>query len=150
LDLDSVFTINDPDVIADSIQGETLIINLHNGLYYSTDGSGDEIWRHLQEHQSVAEVIAVLTARYAADPGTIRDEVVAFISELRADGLIIKSKPVPPSPPASESSETGEVLPFAKPVLQRYTDYQELLLLDPIHEVVESAGWPVAKPQAGA
>jgi hypothetical protein len=32
-------------------------------------------------------------------------------------------------------------LSFTHPQLQKYTDMQELLLLDPIHEVEES-GWP--------
>ncbi len=43
----------------------------------------------------------------------------------------------------------GQPAVYVKPVLQRYSDYQELLLLDPIHEVLESAGWPVAKPDTG-
>jgi hypothetical protein len=30
---------------------------------------------------------------------------------------------------------------WAEPVLDKYTDMQELLLLDPIHEV-DDAGWP--------
>jgi hypothetical protein len=36
----------------------------------------------------------------------------------------------------------------AAPVLEKYTDMQELLLLDPIHDV-EEAGWPKARPAAG-
>ena len=36
-----------------------------------------------------------------------------------------------------------------EPVLEKYTDMQELLLLDPIHDV-EEAGWPKAKPGAAA
>jgi hypothetical protein len=32
-------------------------------------------------------------------------------------------------------------LPFVAPVLDKYTDMQELLLLDPIHEV-DASGWP--------
>jgi hypothetical protein len=30
---------------------------------------------------------------------------------------------------------------FVEPALNKYTDMQELLLLDPVHEVSE-AGWP--------
>ena len=35
-------------------------------------------------------------------------------------------------------------LNFEKPVLQKHTDMQELLLLDPIHEIDEK-GWPSKK-----
>jgi len=35
---------------------------------------------------------------------------------------------------------------FAPPVLEVYTDMQDLLLLDPIHDVDETVGWPSPKP----
>ena len=34
---------------------------------------------------------------------------------------------------------------FNAPVLNKYTDMQDLLLLDPIHEV-DATGWPSIKP----
>ncbi len=36
-------------------------------------------------------------------------------------------------------------VPYAPPALETYTDMQELLLLDPIHDVDET-GWPAARP----
>jgi hypothetical protein len=41
-------------------------------------------------------------------------------------------------------------LAFTQPVLEVYTDMQDLLLLDPIHEVDEEAGWPSPKPPGEA
>ena len=40
-----------------------------------------------------------------------------------------------------------ERLSFEAPILHKYTDMQDLLLLDPIHEVDE-AGWPSVKPDS--
>ena len=34
---------------------------------------------------------------------------------------------------------------FQAPSLQKYTDMEEMLALDPIHEVDEEMGWPSAK-----
>jgi hypothetical protein len=39
----------------------------------------------------------------------------------------------------------GKESKFEKPGLQKYSDMQDLLLLDPIHEVDEM-GWPHALP----
>jgi hypothetical protein len=39
--------------------------------------------------------------------------------------------------------------PFEPPVLEQYTDMQDLLLLDPIHEVDEQ-GWPMTQEQQEA
>jgi hypothetical protein len=41
--------------------------------------------------------------------------------------------------PASEMRE------FQPPVLESYSDMQDILLLDPIHEVDDKAGWPNPK-----
>ncbi|MCU1244771.1 MAG: hypothetical protein JWN02_681, partial [Acidobacteria bacterium] len=35
----------------------------------------------------------------------------------------------------------------ARPRLERYTDMQEIILLDPVHKV-DSQGWPHAAPSA--
>jgi hypothetical protein len=32
--------------------------------------------------------------------------------------------------------------PVAPPVLQKFQDMKELILLDPVHEVHEDLGWP--------
>jgi len=45
---------------------------------------------------------------------------------------------------------SGTRQPFSAPVLNAYTDMEELLLLDPIHDV-DQAGWPMPKaPDAPA
>ena len=34
---------------------------------------------------------------------------------------------------------------FQSPEIQKFTDMEDLLLIDPIHEVDEEAGWPNIK-----
>ncbi len=144
---DSRYTINERDVIAESVGGETLIINLNSGVYYSADAVGDDIWRLVSEGRSVDEVIEVIGACYTGDATVIREAVLSFVTELRGEDLIVEaSEPAPPSP---EVGAPDAPPPFVAPVLQRYTDFQDLLLLDPIHEVHEPSGWPVAKPESG-
>jgi len=143
--LDSTYTINEREVIAESLQGETLIINLISGIYYSTDGIGDEIWRLLRDGSSVSQVVETLSARYAGDPAVIRDDVIAFVTQLCTEDLIREGDAPATAATGQIAGDDGAPV-FAKPVLQRYTDYQELLLLDPVHEVDDASGWPVARP----
>ena len=49
---------------------------------------------------------------------------------------------LPGGPPASKPD-------FQEPALQKYTDMEDLLLLDPIHEV-DDTGWPNPKPDEAA
>ena len=148
MNLDSTFFVNDRDVIAESVEGETLIINLNTGVYYSSDKAGDEIWRHLKDGHSIAQVVDALSARHNTDNGAIREEVLAFVTRLNEEGLIVETDGVAPNDAALEN--LNDAAEFVKPELKRYTDFQELLLLDPIHEVHEPSGWPVQKPDSSA
>jgi hypothetical protein len=139
---DSSYCVNEPDVVAESIAGEVLIINLRSGVYYSSDGTGEQIWSLLAAGVPVGDVIAGLSGRYPADGGEIESAVQTFLDELLVEELL---RPAPaaaaaPQPPPAEAA------PFVAPLLNRYTDFQELLMLDPIHEVEQAVGWPVAKP----
>ena len=143
---DSVFSINGPDVIADSIDGETLIINLFDGVYYSADGVGDEIWRLLLEGHTIGATARSISEHYAGDAAEVRAAVLDFVGELLSYGLIVERDAAANGNGVTTGTGNGAApRPFRAPVLQRYTDYQDLLLLDPIHEVAESSGWPVAR-----
>jgi hypothetical protein len=75
-----------------------------------------------------------------------RSEVAQALSELvdefRREGLVIESESEPPV--GSLTFPSGRI-PFVAPVLNTYTDMQEFMLVDPLHEVDEVAGWPHAK-----
>ena len=38
--MDVVYRVNSPNVVAEVIDGEAVIVNLRNGMYYSLDGGG--------------------------------------------------------------------------------------------------------------
>ena len=144
-DLDARFKVNERDAIAESIDGELLVINLQSGAYYSSDGTGEQIWSCLARQLSVRDTVERLCARYGVDESDIRDSVLAFVGQLRDEDLMIEDPAAdgPADPDGALAEASGA---FSKPVLHKYTDMQELLLLDPIHEVDPSAGWPVARP----
>jgi hypothetical protein len=50
------------------------------------------------------------------------------------------------APGASVNLASGKI--FSVPLLQKYTDMEEMLLLDPIHEVDEQ-GWPSSRKPSG-
>ena len=41
------FRINNPKVIHETIDGETVIVNLDSGNYYSLDATGADIWEYM-------------------------------------------------------------------------------------------------------
>lgn len=136
------YAVNSPGVIAESVDGEVLIINLESGAYYSAAGSGEEIWALLSSGCSIGEATNHLSVRYGdgARPA-VAAAVERMASEFLAEQLLVATDGDPAPPPAAGPATTA----FADPVLNKYTDMQDLLLLDPIHEVTE-AGWPNIRP----
>lgn len=143
----SSYRINTPKISHETIDGETVIINLDNGNYYSLIGVGGDIWRFIESRASLIDIIQVITHQY--EGACIENDINRFITELREEGLIVHDKEKRPESIVGTNTqieiETGKKRPiFEPPILNKYTDMQDLLLLDPIHEVDET-GWPTPK-----
>ncbi len=134
----------DPDkVVHETIEGEAILIHLDNGYYYSLDGAGAEIWGLLAESRSVDEATEALARVYESDD--LGSEVRRIADELVAENLL---EPTDLAPVATlNGDEPGGRRAFTAPVLKKYEDMQDFLLVDPIHETSE-AGWPETKPEA--
>ena len=130
------YRLNDKDVISEVLDGEVIIIHLPSGTYYSTLASGADIWNALLSGHSVTEIADWLAA--GARNERMHAEVIQFVSELAAENLIVPTDDDPIA--RSDGLETAAA--FVTPELHKYTDMQELLLVDPIHEVTEE-GWPL-------
>ena len=133
------FKVNTPPVVHQTVDGEVIVVNLDNGTYYSIAGSGAEIWGALDAGARVPEIVELVLTRYDADPAHAESAVAGFVDQLVAEELVSPlagNGTAPVRPPVAKATT-----PFEDPVLNRYTDMQELLMLDPIHEVDEQ-GWP--------
>ena len=143
---EACFKVNNPHVINETIEGESVIINLVTGFYYSLDNVGAEIWDALAAKTPVDNIVSILTSRYEGSKEDIENSVDHLITQLRKENLIVPASPGDakktddPEKPARQKSK------FARPALNKFGDMQDLLLLDPIHEVDEQ-GWPHGKEE---
>ena len=133
----------DPDkVVHETIEGEAILIHLDNGYYYSLDGAGAEIWGLLAESRSVDETAGALARAYDSDE--VATEVRRIADELVAENLLEQTDIAPAA--ALNGDGPAERRAFTAPVLKKYEDMQDFLLVDPIHETSD-AGWPETKPE---
>jgi hypothetical protein len=134
------------DIVHEIIEGEVVIVNLKNGYYYSSENTGSAIWARLTGGRSYGEILGFLAGRYPGQEEAIVAATAGFIDELLAEHLIEVSAD---EAGATEADETADRLSpdFQAPVLHRHQDMQDLLLVDPIHEV-EDSGWPNRKQGA--
>jgi hypothetical protein len=145
------FTINPDRIAHETIDGETIVIDLETGAYYSLQGTAAEIWRMLGHGWSSDQVVSDFARRFdqpVADlTGPVQQFVRALVSEELIEQELIErlvddSSPNPPIVAArSNGVHPGE--DFVGPELQKFTDMQYFLALDPIHEV-DASGWPHA------
>jgi hypothetical protein len=126
-------------IVHETLDGETVVINLASGSYFSIEGVGAEVWARLLAGEPVAESATALAAEHGADPTAVAAAIVAFHRQLFDHGLITV-------PPADVSDAGGDLGTFAIPTLRVYDDLQEHLLLDPVHDVERGIGWPAVSP----
>ena len=132
--------LNQPNVISESLDGEVVIIDLGRGTYYSLRGPGARAWDGLAAGWDLQDVEADLRAAFRSEGVDVAGELRAFIDQLVAEGLLLPGAPEAPLPPPAPADPPAAWAPFS---LDTYTDMQELILLDPVHEVQPDRGWPV-------
>lgn len=142
------YGVSKPQIIREQFDEEVVIVDLDSGNYYSLGGAGGEVWSSVENGASQEEIVTRLSLLYDADSSVIAPEIQRLLEELQQEQLIAERSDAPPADGSAPTiSETRRV--WQTPMLQKFTDMQALLLLDPIHEV-DSAGWPQPKPEEPA
>jgi hypothetical protein len=137
------YRVNGSRVIQETFENEVIVVNLDSGRYYCLQQSGAEAWTLLLAGMSANEVAAVLSERYEASIEDIAPAIERLCGELVAEALIVADADLQASSRSAGEAADGR-RPFTPPTLQIYSDMQDLLLLDPIHEV-DPSGWPAAR-----
>jgi hypothetical protein len=139
------FRVRNPQVVDDTIEGEVIVIDLDSGTYYSLRETSAEIWHCIKAGADEASIVDSLAERYLASREEIASAVSPLLDELAAERLIEEAEGAGlPEPVSAPPAQNGRV-PFIAPVLEKHTDMQDLILLDPVHDVTE-AGWPHVAP----
>lgn len=151
MDLSSRFRINKPQVISDTIDDEVVIIEFESGNYYSLDKAGVGIWHMIESGTSVGKITEGITHLYSGTTADIERAIGRIITKLQRENLIVLCEAKEPES-THENFMQAITCPeterpnFEAPVLEKHTDMQQQLLLDPIH--VDDTGWPTITPDS--
>lgn len=106
-------------VISDTLDGDTIVIDVQTGAYYTLTPAAGRLWEQ-------AQTSGTCEPNGEADNGVL--------GALIAEGLL-----------SATSAGTAPVAGSdASAAFTRYTDMEELLLADPIHDV-DDQGWPALR-----
>jgi hypothetical protein len=70
------------------VDGESVILDLEEGIYYGLNPVGARIWSEIQEATAVEEITAAITAEYDVDAGQCREDVISLLQDLHENDLI--------------------------------------------------------------
>jgi hypothetical protein len=124
------------------LDDEVIAIDLESGAYFALDDAAADGFTILAAGGSLDDAIDAVAIRFAVPPDEARADLERFAEELVAAGLLerVEAEPVP----VTLGPRVNTNRPYGPPAIERFNDLEELLLLDPIHEV-DDAGWPVSR-----
>ena len=127
------FEIKSPEVVYDEIDGEYVIVDLASGKYFRIQGESGKLFALIisgQELQTNPDSLS----------GRIADLIDSTVCTL-VDNSIIREASAQNSAIISDEDVSFELNEF---VIEEFTDLQDIIGLDPIHEVDLNQGWPIA------
>jgi len=132
-----------PQVMSEVLDGEAVIIDMASGRYHAASGVAGTIWQAIGAGATFDAILTEVRRRHSGVPGDAAAAVEGFIEQLTQANLVQEGGAESADQPLSDHA--GTPTPWAAPGLESHDDLQDLLLLDPVHEVTD-AGWPHAAP----
>jgi len=87
----SIVSISDNQVSSD-LDGESVILDLDEGIYYGLDIVGTRIWDIIKEPVSVSAIISTITDEYDVTEEQCKKDVLDLLKDLHEHGLIVVRK----------------------------------------------------------
>ena len=86
--LDRTFLRPSPDVQGTTMDGETVLLDLSTGRYYTLNRLGSVIWEHCTGQNTISDIHAVLCDRFDVASERALDDLVALVNHLIEEGLL--------------------------------------------------------------
>jgi len=77
-------------VLAEVIDGETVLLHLDSGRYFGLNRTGTRIWQLLTERMDESAASAIIATEFAVDEQTARRDISSLVKELTERGLLAR------------------------------------------------------------
>jgi hypothetical protein len=79
------------NVVSKTVNGEEVILNLADGVYYGLDEVGTRFWQHLQEGRTLPEATQLMLSDYDVDEQTLQADLGLLLTALEEHGLVVRA-----------------------------------------------------------
>jgi hypothetical protein len=78
-----------PGLIDADVDGDVVVMSLGEGCYFGFDDIASDIWKHLEEGSTLAELIECLAQDYDASRETIENDVSRLLRRMAERDLVV-------------------------------------------------------------
>ena len=86
--LDQTFLRPNPGVQGTTMDGETVLLDLSSGRYYTLNRLGSVIWEQCMRRQAISTIHAGLCERFEVGSGQALDDLLVLVNTLIQEGLL--------------------------------------------------------------
>ena len=126
---DMQYRFNSDRAAAQLLDGEAVILHLLTGAYYSANGIGAAIWQLLSNGHTPRSIGIRLAATCGEPIERLIADAIAIATEAENEGLLVRATEA--VEPTDRTLEGLELRRYTPPALQKHTDMEDLLALDP-------------------
>ena len=84
----TVISVAQDQISGDLLDGEVVILNMNDDVYYGLDQIGGRIWNLVQNPIAVVEIIQILLEEFDVEYQQCFDDVIALLEDMLNNGLI--------------------------------------------------------------
>ncbi|MFN8027953.1 MAG: hypothetical protein U0W40_16790 [Acidimicrobiia bacterium] len=126
----------------DTVDGETVVLDVTTGVLTLLVGIGPAIWARLVDGADRSALLAEISDTYGDDAGS---SAGVFLDALVAAELVVPRD----DPGTAATAPAPWPAEYQPPEVERYDDIADIMTMDPIHEVDTTRGWPRQADPAG-
>lgn len=138
-----MYKLNEEKMFFDMADGQAVVINFLSGMYYGTTSLGSVILERLVKGNAPEEILGAVQAL----PGCPEDfgvQMENFITELREKEILLEGEKRQGGNEAIGEMALADGFTLT---LDEFSEVQDLILADPVHDVDVEEGWPVFKEE---
>lgn len=77
------------NIIAKDLQGETVLLNMKNGDYFTLNNMGTKVYDHICQGMTIKQITESLFEEYEVGYDQLRNDVLTLVDELRKKDIVL-------------------------------------------------------------
>jgi hypothetical protein len=123
----------------ESFPDEIVVLNLVDGIYYAFGGAAVVAWPFILAQHAEPVIAGALGASYGVPVDALSIDLAQFVGRLLDEKVLLTAPEATSEIDRPPLHSLPEYRGFS---FERHADMEDLLTLDPIHDVDPSKGWP--------